>query len=485
MKPGRWTVTAILLSFAFAGSTPASDPPQPVARHRVIILSDIENEPDDTQSFVRLLLYSNQIDIDAMVATTSVHMKDGVHADSIRAIIKGYGQVRANLLKHEGGFPTEDDLQRRVLEGQPGYGMAAVGEGKDSPGATRIIRALDSADARPLWISVWGGANTLAQALFTLRATRSEPDLQRLLARLRVYTISDQDDAGAWIRRTFPTLFYIVSPGGYGQATWGGIHEAVNGLDNETISNAWLAKHIQQGHGAYGALYPDVAYGMEGDTPSWLALVPNGLGDPEHPEWGGWGGRYELSIPARADTEPEGFTGGVPVEVETRPIWTNATDTVAPYERQPSGRAFRPAKNAMTSARATLWRWRDDFQHDFAARIAWTTQSGSKANHPPVARLAHPDRLSVKAGESFFLDATRSSDPDGDSLSFRWFNYPEAGSLKAAVPVQGAENTRRVRVVTPGSAGAGTLHYILVVTDKGEPSLSRYRRVIVTVIPAH
>jgi hypothetical protein len=74
-------------------------------------------------------------------------------------------------------------------------------------------------------------------------------------------------------------------------------------------------------------MYPDVAYGMEGDTPAWLSLVPNGLNEPEHPDWGGWGGRYRFYVPKLADLDPKGFNGGVPVEPETRPIWTNASDS--------------------------------------------------------------------------------------------------------------------------------------------------------------
>jgi hypothetical protein len=53
------------------------------------------------------------------------------------------------------------------------------------------------------------------------------------------------------MRREFPTLFYIVSPGGYGGATWTGIHQVVPALGrspiNDVISKEWLAQHIQQG----------------------------------------------------------------------------------------------------------------------------------------------------------------------------------------------------------------------------------------------
>jgi hypothetical protein len=90
--------------------------------------------------------------------------------------------------------------------------MAAVGEGKSTAGSRHLLVAADKPDDRPLWVSISGGANTLAQALLDARRERSPADLARLIARLRVYTISDQDDAGPWLRREFTNLFYIVSP---------------------------------------------------------------------------------------------------------------------------------------------------------------------------------------------------------------------------------------------------------------------------------
>uniref|UniRef100_UPI003B3AE8CA DUF1593 domain-containing protein n=1 Tax=Sphingomonas sp. TaxID=28214 RepID=UPI003B3AE8CA len=299
-------VAATAMVFPQAASAQA---PRPAERQRMIVLSDVEADPDDTQSFVRLFLYANQIDIEGLVATTSIHMKDRIHPASIRRLIAAYGKVQPSLSKHEAGYPTAAALDALVREGQAGYGMALVGPGKDTPGSRRIVEALDRSDPRPLWISVWGGVNTLAQALHTIRATRSAEEAKRLIAKLRVYTISDQDDAGAWIRRTFPDLFYVVSPGGYGAGTWTGIHTLIPGADNRSISNGWLAANIQQGHGALGAAYPDVSYGMEGDTPAYLSLIPNGLSVPERPDWGGWGGRYELYTPPIATTDPSGFSG--------------------------------------------------------------------------------------------------------------------------------------------------------------------------------
>jgi hypothetical protein len=477
---------AIATPVQAAPSRPAPDQraaAAPSEKQRLIVLSDIEADPDDTESFVRLMLYANEIDIEGIVATTSVHMKDAIHPDSIRRVIDAYGKVRANLLLHEGGYPTAASLQALVRDGQPTYGMAAVGAGKDTAGSNAIIAALRSNDPRPLWVTVWGGANTLAQALYRLRETSSAAEADRLIAKLRVYTISDQDDSGAWMRRTFPKLFYIVSPGGYGAATWTAINATIKGADNRTISNAWLRDHIQQGHGPLGAVYPDVAFGMEGDTPSWLGLIPNGLGDPEHPDWGGWGGRYESYTPVMAAMDMSGFTGGVPIEAETRPIWTNAVDTYTPHREADLGRATVPADASFKDYLATLWRWRDDFQNDFAARMAWTTLPYAQANHPPVPKLAHPDHLTVHSGERFVLSGWGSSDPDGDSLSFLWFQYPEAGSWKQAIKGDQADNIYFRAFVAPTVTKPETAHFILKVTDKGSPPLTRYKRVIVTILP--
>ena len=453
------------------------------AQQRVIILTDVENEPDDSESLVRLMLYTNEIDVRGIIATNSTHMRDRVVPETIMRVINAYEQVRPNLLLHAAGYPDADYLRSIVKRGTTGYGMNGVGSDKDSEGSDWIIRELERNDDRPLWVCAWGGTNVLAQALYRLKATKSAKELSALLAKLHVYAISDQDDTGIWIRRTFPTLFYIVSPGGYGNGTWTGIMQTTEGADNECISNSWLAGNIQQGHGPLGACYPDVAYGMEGDTPSWLNLIPNGLNAPEHPNWGGWGGRYELYKPHREDCDPNGFTGGVPIEEEPREIWTNAIDCFTPFIPKSHGCAVQRDTNEYCGYTATVWRWRTDFQNDFAARMDWCTKSYTEANHAPVARLAHSNELYVKSGEVFVLDATPSTDPDGDNLSYLWFCYPEAGSRRKVEPM-GAPNIHRVSVRAPEVSKPEDIHFILQLTDKGEPRLTRYQRIIVHVEPA-
>ncbi len=431
---------------------------------------------------VRLLLYSNEIDIEGIVATTSCWQKTEIHPEYIKNIIQAYGQVQPNLNKHEAGFPTAESLMNKLKNGLAEYGMLGVGKGKDSEGSDWILKILEKNDERPLWVSVWGGVNTLAQALYKIKNTKTDVEAKKLIARLRVYTISDQDDSGVWIRKNFPDLFYIVSPGDdYGNATWSAINSVIDGINNEKISNSWLEKNIQQGKGPLGAVYPDVAYGMEGDTPSWLNLIPNGLSYPEHPEWGGWGGRYELYLPKFDSLNS--VNSGVPIIPETRAIWTDAIDTYTPYYFNEYGRTIKyDTAIDFKSNKATLWRWRDDFQNDFAARMNWCTKSFKETNHPPVPKLLIPDHITVKSGEGVKLYAS-AADPDGDNLSYLWFNYPEAGSYKENIKINSAENIYNAYVIAPEVEKKETVQFILRVTDKGTPPLSRYKRVFVTIIP--
>jgi hypothetical protein len=157
--------------------------------------------------------------------------------------------------------------------------MAAVSAENISEGAQAIIQAADRDDRRPLWISIWGGANPLAEALLRVRSMRSAAEVDRFVEKLRVYSISDQDDAGPWIRREFPSLFYIVQPstptgGDYYYATWTGISGDVYyrngaGAGFTTVTNEWLEANIRT-KGPLGKMYPRFAFIMEGDTPSYL-----------------------------------------------------------------------------------------------------------------------------------------------------------------------------------------------------------------------
>src|SRR6478752_3094674 len=86
---------------------------------RLLVLTDVENEPDDTESLVRLMLYTNEIDVEGLVATTSIHMRARPAPESIHRVINAYGQVRANLATHAPGYPEAGALHALVKSGQP------------------------------------------------------------------------------------------------------------------------------------------------------------------------------------------------------------------------------------------------------------------------------------------------------------------------------------------------------------------------------
>ena len=448
----------------------AQDNPQ---KTRILILTDIENEPDDAQSLVRFLLYANQFDVEGIIATTSCWQRNKTAEWRIHEIVDAYGKVRDNLEKHEKGYPSHAFLKERIKKAYPDFGMSAVGEGKDSEGSEWIIKVVDMDDPRPVWIPIWGGANCLAQALWKVKETRTEAEVKKFADKLRVYTISDQDNAGPWIRNTFKDLFYIVSPGfheeggdSYFYSTWIGIsgerhYHFVSGADTYIIDNEWVDKYIQNGKGPLGEQYPDIAYIMEGDTPSFLYLIENGLGSSEHPNWGSWGGRYELYQPV---------TRNFFHEPEERAIWTDTEDWV-----ESDGKIY-------IDRRATIWRWREHFQNDFAARMEWCASDYKDANHPPVAKLTHSNTITAKAGETIELNASASADPDGNKLSYNWINYREAGTWHAWVKPAEPEKAKTT-VKLPVVKKPEQLHFVVSVTDNGIPALTRYQRVIVTVNP--
>ena len=440
----------VLTLLAAAVIASAADKP------RVIVLTDISSltagvrEPDDGQSMVRFMLFTNEFDVEGLIATSGLRHGHVTRPELIREAIEAYGKVLPNLKLHAKGYPAPEKLLAVVKAGQPVAEPKlpvtdSIGEGKNTEGSDHIIRVVDAKDPRPVWVLMWGGSADLAQALFHVRATRTRPELARFVSKLRVHAIYDQDSTGPWIQENFPDLYYIFRHHG--------IRGMYRGGDVSLVAPEWVESNIRQNHGALGALYPNYKGGdiwgkvfgiKEGDTPSYLALIPNGLNDPLHPEWGGWGGRF------------------VP-DPRNKLRFVDADDgDAAPGDRDPRISA--------------VYRWRPDWQNEFAARLDWCVQPREKANHPPTVAVRGDARRNVTAGAAVTV-SVRASDPDGNGVSYEWMAYPP--SLKGlTIDSRGASATVRI----PNGA-SGEIPIVVAVRDNGSPSLTRYARVVLDVTP--
>jgi len=427
----------------------------------MVVLTDVSTwETDDSESLVRLMVHADLLEIEGLVFTTGWSL-DKTRDDFMGLIhdaVNAYEKDLPNLQKRSGQtahlqdesrqpigyWPSPKYLRDRTVFGSKKRGAEHVGEGNDSPGSDLIIKLADEADDRPLWITVWGGGNTLAQAVWKVQQDRSAAELKKFLNKLRVYTITDQDrdqrtpftdSSHQWLRREFEKdLFFI-----WDECAWK--------FQNGTGKRNWpeYETHIQ-GHGNLGAVYPKYKYGVEGDTPAFLHLIPNGLNDPDIPTHGGWGGYAAW---------------GVAADNETRCFTNHSGESKA---------ACNSLENHFYPATF----------NNFAARMDWAKKGIGNRN--PVVAIDEDRTLDIltrkpQQGSQVTLDASNSSDPDGDQLTFRWWVLSAAGTLKQDVKISNSKSAIASIDVPSDSAGK-TFHVICEVTDNGTHNLSAYRRIM-------
>ncbi|WP_236974561.1 nucleoside hydrolase-like domain-containing protein [Membranihabitans maritimus] len=416
---------------------------------KVIVLTDIGGDPDDEQSMVRLLLYSNELDLQAICVTSRLGHGQDIKPEILENQIKAYGKTYPNLIKHSPEFPTSGYLLSIIKEGQGN--QHDIGEGFDTEASNAIINIVDKSKAI-INIPVWGGLRELAQALWKYEQDHSPDEVKAFCQKIRVHSIGDQDKHRDYILSNFPHIGFIADAFAFfGQF---GIREisAFRGMymtGDQSLQNAdWVRENVHN-HGALSNTYPLSGHGTngmkEGDSPSFLGLISNGLHDPDRPEWGGWGGRFRLLKNC---------------------LYIDAQDFL----------------NGELNERHTVSRWRPTFQKDFMARLDWCIKEPEYANHNPIVSVnGHQDPtpmiLSIQPGKTVSLDASESRDPDGDRLIFNWFIYEE---ISGNIPFTGkiTSDGQNCQFTIPEDFSGKEIHLILEVLDSGNPALTGYKRIV-------
>ncbi len=406
----------------------------------------------------------------------------------IHDAVDAYEKVYPNLKVHNPDYPTPEYLKSKIRYGN----IEFDGDfSKDSEGS-ELIKSLMLDDVPgPLFITAWGGASTIARALKSIEETSVyTPEWQnikeKISKKVKLSLSGDQDDTYAnYIQPNWPEIEELQARGG-GVGLGYNAQANVKREDAVYYSPGWIESNISD-KGPLGALYRvwgdgkqlvkgDVfdyfglsgytddelknmgyivwtpvrekgAFLGEGDTPTYLNLLDNGLRAYENQNYGGWAGRKkEVS------------------ETIDLAALTSDPEALAAFMKQ---------------ARTTDY---PDFlpavQNGLAARFHWSvTPSFKDANHEP--EIDAPLNITAKPGEKVQLKAA-VSDPDGDEVDVSWIQF-NANSYQGDVEVEDATAAITSLIVPEDAKEGQTIHMVLQAVDSGSPALTHYHRIIIKI----
>ena len=347
-----------------------------------------DGEIDDECSMVRFLLYTNDMEVEGIVTSSSqYHWRGHKWAGDnwMDPYLAAYTKVYPNLIKHDKRYPTPEHVRSVTLLGN----VDAEGEmEKVTPGSELIVKVLlDESDARPVWLQAWGGTNTIARALKTIEEKHPEK-MESVARKMRFFFIWEQDSTYQdyirphWGKYNIPTIiadqFWAIA------YQW----DKILPEDKQKyFIGKWMKEHILENHGPLAALYKAHKSGdqgfeegdfrSEGDSPAFIHTIPTGLRNLENPSWGGWGGRYvKIRDNTWMDLVPEPNYIYPAGRWFTKSAWGRQKMLGYPKDKELMNEYFKP-----------IYQWADVFQNDFASRADWCVKSYKEANHPPIVVL--------------------------------------------------------------------------------------------------
>lgn len=493
----------------------------PGQKPRVVITAD--PELDDNNSLIRYLLYSSDYRTEGLIyASSQFHWKgDGKGTrlsvpgreytrfglnlcpcaswrwdpkeHFIDDAVEAYAKAYRNLRVHNPGYPTPGALKSKIRWGN----VAFDGEmARDTPGSDLIKKLLLDREESPVYLHAWGGQSTIARALKSIEEQyKGTPQWAAVRAKVIrkavIHPSGDQDDTYlTYIKPNWPEIRYRLQAGGVplsynAQAVvsvddaayftpewtrtnvsdrgplgalyrvWGDGKQMVKGdvFDYFGIAGKSGQDLRQQGYIVWTPVQAQGAFLGEGDTVTFLNLIDNGLHGYRGESFGGWGGFLR--------------------DGRERPF----SDLSGQLEAA-AGNPGAPRQPARAPTHAFL----AAVQRDLAARFAWaTTPRYAAANHNPRIRLQGPRQIMARPGARVTLGA-RTSDPDGDRVRLRWWHWSEAGSAAGPVNLDREESLRTSLLVPSDAKPGDTIQIVAEATDDGMPALTRYEKVVVTII---